>query len=591
MAPMISCTPSIEILHPNSLIRDHQTKIMALVLAVMMLLGVATAIADDPVTVKVTNGEYDSDYYTPTTNEINYATHSYKAAQILAATGYDSTSKEYSGLTWGAQVTDPSDLLAALKADSVWGSTFENFVVDAAGVTESNTQFTAASFANAISGANTVKATALAQVLKSLYANQGTSITGIAEVTLPGIGYYLIDDVTTGLNDDAANPVILFAAPGSNKIRIKAEKPSQDKQVKENESSKAEWNEVSDYSIGDAVPYKITSKVPNVEAYKTYNMKFTDEMSAGLTLFDNWTGETPTNTTTFNLKVTVGTTVVTENATITKNDHGFVLTLPVKANNTLASWATAGADITIEFFGVLNQSAVIGLDGNTNKSKLEYSNNPDDDNSKTETPYDTVITFTYELDVTKIDGTTADKDAAEQIKLPGAQFALKATDGEHNGKYAVVNAQGKIVKWQDAAPAADATADSDGNTALLVSGTDGIFKIIGLDDGKYSLEEIKAPDGYNLIQPVAIEIVGTTVHTADGETASTALTGLNITAGGKTTAGSIDSGIVETTVINNSGATLPETGGIGTQLFYIGGGLLALIAVVLLVTKRRMSAE
>ena len=39
---------------------------------------------------------------------------------------------------------------------------------------------------------------------------------------------------------------------------------------------------------------------------------------------------------------------------------------------------------------------------------------------------------------------------------------------------------------------------------------------------------------------------------------------------------------------NKSGATLPETGGIGTTLFYVIGGLLVVGAGVLLVTKKRM---
>ena len=573
-------------------------KMMALAIAMVMVLSMSMAVFadDEPVTITIQNGEYDTDFYTKGADEINYATHTYTAAQILAATAYDSTKDEYTGLTWGAQVTDPAALLTALKADATWGTTFANYVIAAADVDDTHPQFTAASFAKAISTAadSSAQAKALAQVLKGLYAGQGTAVSGTSEVALPGIGYYLIDDTTTSLTDDAANPVILFAAPGSNKIRIKADKPSQDKQVKENEAAKTtaaslddQWNEVSDYSIGDAVPYRITSKVPNADAYTTYNMKFTDTMSSGLTLYELWTGEAPTNTTAANLKVTIGTTDVTNQipaANITKTAQGFELTLPIKANGTQATWAPAGADITIEFFGVLNQSAVIGLDGNTNKSKLEYSNNPDDDTSKTETPEDTVITFTYELDVNKIDGAT-------EYALPGAQFALKATDGEHSGKYAVVNADGKIVKWQDAAPAADAAA-VDGLNALLVSDASGNFNVTGLDDGKYSLEEIKAPAGYNTIDAIAIEIIGGTVHTADGESAAAALTSLDITANGaETIDGNINAGTVGVTVENNSGATLPETGGIGTTLFYVIGAILVIGAGILLVTRRRMSAN
>ena len=41
-------------------------------------------------------------------------------------------------------------------------------------------------------------------------------------------------------------------------------------------------------------------------------------------------------------------------------------------------------------------------------------------------------------------------------------------------------------------------------------------------------------------------------------------------------------------VVNNAGATLPETGGIGTTIFYVLGAVLVLGAIVMLVTKKRM---
>ena len=53
----------------------------------------------------------------------------------------------------------------------------------------------------------------------------------------------------------------------------------------------------------------------------------------------------------------------------------------------------------------------------------------------------------------------------------------------------------------------------------------------------------------------------------------------------------VESGTLSTDVINKSGSTLPETGGMGTTLFYVLGGVLVLAAVVLLVTKKRMRSE
>ena len=43
-------------------------------------------------------------------------------------------------------------------------------------------------------------------------------------------------------------------------------------------------------------------------------------------------------------------------------------------------------------------------------------------------------------------------------------------------------------------------------------------------------------------------------------------------------------------IVNQKGVELPSTGGMGTTLFYIMGSALAVAAVILLVTKKRMSS-
>ena len=46
-----------------------------------------------------------------------------------------------------------------------------------------------------------------------------------------------------------------------------------------------------------------------------------------------------------------------------------------------------------------------------------------------------------------------------------------------------------------------------------------------------------------------------------------------------------------TQIANYSGTVLPSTGGIGTTIFYILGGILVVGAGVLLITRRRTNAE
>ena len=129
---------------------------------------------------------------------------------------------------------------------------------------------------------------------------------------------------------------------------------------------------------------------------------------------------------------------------------------------------------------------------------------------------------------------------------------------------------------------------------ILTSDETGTFNIAGLDDGTYLLREIKAPDGYNLLEDdVKIVITATTDNGQDwdGDPAD-ALTGLTITVNdGDAKDGDLDTGVVELTVANNQGATLPETGGVGTTLFYIIGGVLVVAAVVVLVARRRAGSR
>ena len=51
--------------------------------------------------------------------------------------------------------------------------------------------------------------------------------------------------------------------------------------------------------------------------------------------------------------------------------------------------------------------------------------------------------------------------------------------------------------------------------------------------------------------------------------------------------GDVNSGIVSTTVKNNKGSVLPSTGGIGTTIFYVCGGIIVAAAAVLLIAKLR----
>ena len=279
--------------------------------------------------------------------------------------------------------------------------------------------------------------------------------------------------------------------------------------------------------------------------------------------------------------------------------QSFTLTIP--DINPLDAHGNPANYVIITYSATLNQNADIGLNGNENTAYLEFSNDPNGDGLG-RTAEDTVIVFTYELDGTKVDGET-------QAALQNAQFVL--LNGAKSEAAVVVD--GKVTEWIKFGTQADGTKleipttyegwttlAQQHNGLILTSDENGLFNIAGLDDGTYFLREIQAPNGYNLLEnDVELVITATTANGQewDGDPA-TALEGLNMTFNvvdaeevPTEVEGVLVGGTVGITVENNRGATLPETGGMGTTLFYIIGGLLVVGAGILLVVRIRMKAH
>ena len=224
-------------------------------------------------------------------------------------------------------------------------------------------------------------------------------------------------------------------------------------------------------------------------------------------------------------------------------------TLTISCENVKKFGATNSSVIVVEYIAFLDTDAVIGSAGNPNTVYLEYSNNPNWNGEGTptgKTPTDKVIVFTYKLDVNKVD--------ENQNPLAGAEFKLEKFV---NGAWVeVVN-------------------------KLTLDTTGTIFTFTGLDDGQYKLTETKAPNGYNIGSPLEFVITAEHNVTAD-EPTLISLTGDKVT-------GTASTGTLLTTVINQKGATLPETGGMGTTLFYVAGFAMMITAAGAFVARRRMT--
>lgn len=409
----------------------------------------------------------------------------------------------------------------------------------------------------------------------AITSDAGTGSGSNVTYTINGLeaGYYLVKDRDiAGL--DAYTSFILEVI-GDATATPKSAIPTVTKKVKENVkyTDNNGYNDVADYSIGDSVPFQLTGTLPsNYDDYTSYKYIFHDTLSGGLTYDSD--------------SITVLVDEIDKTTSFEIAPSGNTLTVSINnLKGLIGVTITPGSKITVEYTATLNAGAVIGrpdpIDntGNTNEVYLEYSNNPNPggESNTGETPTDKVIVFTYELDVTKVDG------ASEGTKLPGAEFKLYKKVGVTN-VYAVVGTNGTLTGWTDDAAAA---------TTLISAADTGIFKVIGLDDGVYTLTEIKAPIGYNKLD-ADVEVV-VTASTANGQSwdgvAANALTALAVTAGSVPGTGTPSTGIAAITIANNKGATLPSTGGVGTTIFYAVGGVLMLGAVVLLITKKRIGGK
>ena len=117
-----------------------------------------------------------------------------------------------------------------------------------------------------------------------------------------------------------------------------------------------------------------------------------------------------------------------------------------------------------------------------------------------------------------------------------------------------------------------------------VSPANGIIKVTGIQEGTYTFTEIQAPDGYNLLD-APIEVTVSSNLGTEGATFAWSASSdqVNVT--------DLGDGKFGFNVENGAGSTLPSTGGMGTTILYVGGSILVVLAAILLITKRRMSAD
>lgn len=591
-------------------------RISAIVLAIVMVLSLGlTVFADEAPAatykIKVTQNANDD------------ATHTWKAYQIFTGKLADLDGKEtLSDVQWGLGVDytnaktykelGEKTLVQALKAElsAIFGSLADNA--------------SAADVAKALEKASDADAKVFADVVANyLTANvAGTATThgkgDSSEITGLVAGYYLVrDEMTEAEGEHGAYSDYILQVVDNVEVTAKTDVPSVEKKIVEG-GKEVDYNEVG---VGETVTYHLKSFVPDMKDYKGYWFIYHDLLSKGLTYKGGVTvtvyepdAEDPTKIATPENKITLDTEVSTNTV-----DEGTEIEIVLK-NFFEQCKDRKGWIIVVEYTAEVNKDAVIGSEGNPNTVDLEYSNNPnyDYDGDKPtgdegkvtgRTPKDIVKSYTTALEIIKVD----DKDN----RLVGAEFSIKGTvakkvivekdeytQDNENGTYYLLkdgtytnqnpneigevdNKEELLGKYVDATGSTKYTlehkkeiVEGDEEEVELVGtvGSDGVLRFSGLADGTYTIKEVKAPDGYNLLKDEITLVV---------ESTDMSLEGCKWVVGNgsdeKWTV--LNDYLYQISVENKKGAQLPETGGMGTTIFYIVGGIMLLAAMAVCVSK------
>lgn len=565
-------------------------RFFSLMICLMLLMSlVPTASADSNTVTLTVNGDYSG--------------HQYEAYQIFSGTV--TTDDKITNVQWGSGITNGDDLLAELKADS-----FE--IVNGLDKTQKTSM--AKEFekipvdpdADPIVYRDVISAADVAWIMASwqdgreridYFANflYEKGFLNTAKCKTPDTindktyifnlepGYYLIKDKNDSVDDkhDFYTKFIVELT-SSVSASVKGSAPKVTKSV--SNTLNGTYVSQTTNAIGVLHYYEWRGTIPaTIEYYDEYYYEFVDTLSDGLDFVafeEIYLDKHNNNPYYYYQKNTVENDSTKPEMSIDKDDDGKIY---VKFDNLMADGfpsLLSSYEIVVRYSAMLNEDAVIGRDGTNNEVELYYSNNPHDDDHGKTVPSEARV-YSFGLQITKIDGAT--KNQEKVTTLPGAKFKIYHKHEAESGvgedlHFAIVNEDGIIEEW---------TTNEDLASILETNGQ-GLITVKGLKNKiGYWLREIEAPAGYNLLgRDIKVEITDYTIgadknvsyikYEVDGKK-------------GELTGDSAVASIIDAVVENKGGRTLPSTGGMGTTMLYVGGGILVLAALVLLITKKRMA--
>lgn len=350
-------------------------------------------------------------------------------------------------------------------------------------------------------------------------------------------------------------------------VKEKNDVPTLKKQVSDEGTDN--WVDANSASVGDIVDFKSKIKIPRGNKGVVYH----DAMDTGLELVADENGsqqgaikvhlsdENGTklneelNGTLYNVQLKTSTEGTDETPTLENCTFEVEFTDDLMASygdrfsndEFLYVVIVYSAQVTAKAIeAITNTNPIQQFNGNlVNTAKVTYGNEG--------TLESLTETFLGSLLVNKVDG-AGNPLAGAEFDLAGLRFVLDTT-------------------WtKDEIPTYRPALDSEDATTLT-SPEGGVFRVTGLKQGSYTLSETKAPQGYNMATaPTTIDVD----PKYENDDPNEKLIGLMDGSG---------------TVVNNSGAELPSTGGMGTTILYIVGGILVVAAIAFLAVRRRSSAK
>ena len=367
-------------------------------------------------------------------------------------------------------------------------------------------------------------------------------------------GYYLIKDQDGSLsNADAAYTSFILAVVGDVEVSPKSLKPTVGKKVQNGANTLGGYSTIADYNLFESFTYELTATIPADEAwasYDSYTIRFNESMSSGITF------ESIASVTLNGKAINIATDA--EGATgylctAERGQDGGTWTLTINDLKGLAEGMSGELAIKVIYNAHLNGNAVNDMKSAgfcENSVTLAYSNNPNDEQSFGKTVEVKSYVFTYKMINKKVEG------SADGKALAGAGFKLYAK----NSDTPIL-----LMKVQDGLYRV-AQADEKGAVEEIFSAPEtGSFDVFGLDAGEYVLKETTTPDGYNTCADALVKI----------EAGPEVKDGIGV-ANAKLYVDGSNEFVNEVVVVNERGALLPSTGGMGTFGIYAAGLVLLL---------------